>query len=283
MFADVSGSTALYDSQGDVVAKRKIDRCLKLMADVVKRHHGVIIKTIGDEIMCCYKSADDAIRAACEIHNRMELDDELKADAMAVRIGIHYGSMIEDKDDIFGDTVNLAARIVGISKARQILTTHVTVEQLDASLQAMTRAYDIAPIKGKKAEVNIWEVLWDNDEDTTRICLHPKRNSATLKLVYRGESVFIPLGCPSFKLGRSLKTNLVIDSDLASRIHAFIEYRRGKYILIDKSANGTYVLPDDAQQAVFLHGEEMVLTGGGIISLGEPIENAAEHLLRFEF
>ncbi len=179
--------------------------------------------------------------------------------------------------------MNLAARIVAISKAQQILTTNVTVGQLEASLQDMARAYDMAPIKGKKAEVNIWEILWDDDEDTTRICLHSDSHGSTLKLFYQEEAVLIPQGCSSFRLGRSHDANLVVDSQVASRIHAFIEYRRGKYILIDKSANGTYVLPNDTQQFVFLHGEEMVLTGGGLIGLGEPVENATRHLLRFEF
>ncbi len=288
MFADITGSTALYDTVGDEEAKRKIDICLQLMIRIVEEYQGVVIKTIGDEIMCRYDTVDYAVQAACAIHGIIDTHHELKTPAMSVRIGLHYGSTIEEKNDIFGDTVNVAARIASIAKGRQILTTDNSIEQLNMQLRLLARAYGGLPLKGKRSKVKIWEILWEDDGDETYLAppittvVEPK---TVLKLVYNQQAFPLASTVPPFSLGRSQEASLFIKTQFVSRVHAFIEYRLGKYILVDNSSNGTHVFFNDGWKSIFLHREEMPLTGDGVISLGEPIVDIKTdpHLINFYF
>lgn len=287
MFADIAGSTRLYDTLGDAAAKEKIDICLKLMGRIVEEYKGVVIKTIGDEIMCRYDTPDYATEAACAMHNIIDSHPTLKTASMAIRVGLHWGNIIHDKGDIFGDTVNVAARIASFAKARQILTTGSTVEQLNGHLRTMARAYDIAPLKGKKSELHIWEIVWDDEDDATYIApIAPPRESTQtpkLKVMFKQQIYPVPASTPPFSLGRSQEANVYINTQFVSRIHAFIEFSRGKHTLIDNSSNGTYVFFNDTEQTVFLHREAMPLTGDGILSLGKPIEADDEEQVNFYF
>ncbi len=284
MFADIAGSTALYDTLGDLAAKKKIDICLNLMIRITEEYQGIVIKTIGDEVMCRYPSADFAVQAACAMHNIIDSHHELKIAAIAIRIGLHSGNIIQDKGDIFGDTVNVAARISSFAKARQILTTNIVVEELNGSLKMMARVYDVAPIKGKKTELSIWEIIWENEEDATYIARatpsepeHPLK----LQLTFDQQKFLVPFSSVPFSLGRSQEADIPINTQFVSRIHAFIEFSRGKYILVDKSSNGTYILFNETQQTIFLHREAMPLTGEGIISLGQTINLGKSNLVNF--
>ncbi|NOQ34520.1 MAG: FHA domain-containing protein [Methylococcaceae bacterium] len=286
MFADIAGSTALYDTLGDKAAKQKIDICLKLMIRMTEEYKGVLIKTIGDEIMCRYESVDYAVEAACAMHNIIETHHELRTSSMAIRVGLHFGSIIHDKGDIFGDTVNVAARIAGFAKARQILATNVAIEQLNGQLKNMARAYDIAPLKGKKAELKIWEIVWDDEDDATYIAPMSESKvvqSSKLQLVFAQRTFSVPLSTPPFSMGRSPEADIYINTQFVSRIHAFIEYSRSKYSLVDNSSNGTYVYFNETGKTVFLHREAMPITGDGLISLGKPIETDDDALVKFYF
>jgi hypothetical protein len=286
MFADITGSTALYDTLGDIAAKQKIDICLQLMIRVTEEYKGVVIKTIGDEVMCRYPSANFAVQAACAMHKIIDNHDELRTQAITIRIGLHSGSIIEDKGDIFGDTVNVAARISSFAKARQILITNVVVEELNGLLKAMARVYDVAPIKGKKTDLSIWEIIWEDEDDATYIAYATpieSEKSQKLQLYFNQQSFLVPFSSVPFSLGRSQEANLLINTQFVSRIHAFIEFSRGKYILVDKSSNGTYVFLNETQQTIFLHREAMPLTGNGVISLGQDVEDGKNTLVKFYF
>ena len=286
MFADIAGSTALYDTLGDIAAKQKIDICLKLMIRITAEYEGIVIKTIGDEIMCRYPSADFAVQAACAMHKLIDNHGELRTQAIAIRIGLHSGSIIQDKGDIFGDTVNVAARISSFAKARQILITNMVVEELHGVLKAMARVYDVAPIKGKRTELSIWEIIWEDEEDATYIARATpvkSEKSQKLHLNFNQQKFLVPFSSVPFSLGRSQEANILINTQCVSRIHAFIEFSRGKYILVDKSSNGTYVFLNETRQTTFLHREAMPLTRDGVISLGQDVEEGKNTLVQFYF
>ncbi|MDQ7090060.1 MAG: adenylate/guanylate cyclase domain-containing protein [Methylococcales bacterium] len=286
MFADIAGSTALYDVLGDAAAKQKIDLCLNLMSKITEDYQGTVIKTIGDEIMCRYPSANLSVQAACAMHNSIDSHHELQMAAMAIRIGLHSGKIIEDKGDIFGDTVNVAARLSSFAKARQILISSVVEAELNEFLKVMARVYDLAPIKGKKTELSIWEIVWEDKDDMTYIARETPQTSAEslkLQLTFNQQNYPVSSASIPFNLGRTQEANILINTQFVSRIHAFIEYSRGKYILVDKSSNGTYVYFNKTQQTVFLHREAMSLTGNGVISLGQTIEAGKSTLVNFDF
>lgn len=274
MFADVSGSTRLYETLGDKDAKALIGDVVERMSEVTRRHGGTVIKTIGDEIMCRFPLADAGIRAACAIQEMMDATAPVRPGIkVAVRIGLHWGPALLEGGDVFGDAVNIAARMAGIAKGRQIITTEDTVHNLAPALAEKARLFDRAQVKGKQAELAIYDVLWEEKEDvTTMVSVRPVAapSPAAAPLVVRcgHDQKHVGSDGHAFVLGRADTCNLVVPGTLASRQHARIEFRRGKYVLVDQSTNGTWVRTGDGKD-VYLRREELPLWGEGLISLGE--------------
>src|SRR4051812_27083787 len=114
LFADVAGSTKLYDTLGDSLAKKMVDECIGLMREIVARHGGRVVKTIGDEVMCVLPDADSGCLAATDMQIRIMELPAVNNVKRAIRAGFHAGPVIEENLDVFGDTVNLASRMAGV-------------------------------------------------------------------------------------------------------------------------------------------------------------------------
>jgi adenylate cyclase len=279
MFADVAGSTKLYEDVGDDKARAMISHTIESMTRSTEAMRGRVIKTIGDEIMCVFVDADSTVKAAYDIQETVS-NDFTFGRALSIRIGAHFGPAILESDgDIFGDAVNVAARMAGIAKAGQIIITEDTVARLNDELKADTREFDRAPVKGKKEPMIIYEVMWQQ-EDVTRMAA-PNLLSAVstkpikMKLRWRDKQLELNDSSGVTVIGRGDQAEFVVDDKLASRLHARIEVRRGKFVVIDQSTNGTFVRTNDGRE-VYLRREELPLTGAGCFSLGSPVsaENA---------
>jgi class 3 adenylate cyclase len=288
LFADVAGSTRLFETLGDVAARHKVAECLELLSEVTQRHDGKVIKTIGDEVMCTFPSAEAATQAACEMHEILEEEATEMTEAgpvsLRIRVGMHFGPAILEGGDVFGDAVNVAARMASLSKAGQIITTESTIEQLPPILRASTRFIDRAPVKGKKETIDIYEVIWQQEDVTrmsTAVLADQTAPPVRMRLNYNNSTIEINQDRAQAVLGRSKSADLPVNESLASRQHVRIEYRRGKFFIIDQSTNGTYVkLANDEES--FLRREEMPLSGRGQISLGRSFAEDPQEVVDFE-
>jgi len=283
LFADIAESTRLYEVLGNHPAQEIVDQVLSAMTRVAERNGGTLVKTIGDEIMCRFPSADQAVAAAIDIQAGLRDGDIDGGHPLRVRIGLQYGPVIVRNGDLFGDSVNVAARVSGIAKGGQIITTRDTVEALSPVFAAKTRLFDVATVKGKAENLVIFEVLWEEENVTRIIRLDPSSDVGlpphTLTLLYGERRMRVDAGS-AVTIGRAETCDLIVLSPLASRMHARIEYRRGKFILLDQSTNGTYVLTADGKE-VFLRREELPLWGTGFLSLGEPALEGAPHRIAY--
>ncbi len=283
VFADVTGSVRLFDALGDETAWKLIQKCLKGMTEEVDEHQGRVIKTIGDEVMCTFSTADDAVKAAVGMQERVR-DDSIGGDAsepaLAVRIGIHFGEVIPKDNDVFGDAVNLASRMATAAKGGQIITTQFTAEALSWQLKSMVRLVDRMPVKGKRDPINIYEVVWE--EGATNVASNAVRSAdveAQLSLRYRDKVIVMDHTSAPLMLGRGRQAHLRVDDANASRMHLRVEYSRGKFMIFDESVNGTYVLTP-AGEVALRRNESHVLSGTGQISLGRKAdenENAVHY------
>jgi class 3 adenylate cyclase len=167
LFADISGSTRLYDTLGDTQAKKLVDECIGIMRDIVARYKGRVIKTIGDEVMCVLPDADSGHLAAADMQLRISSLEIVGNVRRAIRVGFHCGPVIEENNDVFGDTVNMAARMAGLAKGMQIITTRATVDKLSAPLRSSTRGIAALSVKGKGDDVDVCEVIWQATDDLT--------------------------------------------------------------------------------------------------------------------
>lgn len=282
MFADISGSTQLYEMLGDSAARLKVSECLDTISQVIDQQKGTVIKTIGDEVFCTFTNAEDAVAAAHEMQSILARDPKCDAvseqDPLSIRVGLHYGPVILESGDVFGDAVNVAARMAAQAKAGQIITTQVTVERLSALMQAKTRLIDRTSIKGKKEKIDLYEVLWQDDEITRLVTGVIEAQASTVKLClrYHGQQIELDNERPSAILGRGNTVDLRIHEKLASRQHMRFELSRGKFLIVDQSTNGTHMRTESGQD-FFLRRQEMPLSSDGMISLGRPFtENPVE-------
>ena len=169
MFADVVGSTQLFELLGDDIARATIAETLELLTSVTNGHGGTVIKTIGDEVMCTFPGAEDSANAATEMHETLEDANDMREEGpkIKIRIGMHFGPALLEGGDVFGDAVNVAARMAAQAKGGQIITTKTTIDLLDPITQATSRFVDRAPIKGKKEDIEIYEIIWQESDVTT--------------------------------------------------------------------------------------------------------------------
>jgi class 3 adenylate cyclase len=285
LFADISGSTAIYDRLGNEQALQLISRTLGILIQEMNKHLGTLIKTIGDEIMCTFPDAATAVKAACAMQAAINAQRPGGERPLYIRIGLHYGEVIQDGTDVFGDAVNVAARITAITRARQIMTTRAAVEALPQELRDKARELKRAELRGKDESFDMFQIQWELEDTTrTRIGLPSFRRPADtrheLMLRYRQKVVALNEKQKSVMLGRGETCDLVIYNTFASRQHARIECSFGKFLLTDHSSNGTYVRFSD-NQVVQVSNQQIVLHGSGSISLGEPFSEVPTEVIEF--
>jgi len=282
LFADVSGSTKLYDTIGDAAAHEAIELCLKLFSALTEQHGGRVIKTIGDEVMAVFPEASKAGAAARDIQLGINEMAPVGKVRLGVRIGMHQGPVVEKAGDLFGDTVNLAARLTEMASRGQIITSLETVNLLTPLQKMDCRQLYSIPVKGKDREVPICELMWTDTDDATQVVAQRASTDAgnALRLVYRSRVVTLGEEKKSVVLGRDNTADLVIPDRMASRAHCEIEKRQDKFVLADRSANGTY-LSIDGDREIVLRREEAMLRGHGFIALGQSRATATEFVEYF--
>jgi class 3 adenylate cyclase len=274
LFADVVGSTQLYEQLGDAPAREMVGRCLEIMREATESNRGSVIKTMGDEIMSTFPTADDAMNAAKRMQEVISTDPSLAHDNghVAIRIGCHYGAVVQEQRDIFGSAVHTANRMTSQAKAMQIITTLSTVERLSAEWQATARQIDVATVRGKADEVILFEVLWQPDDATSMLPSIAWSNAKRarprrLSLRCQGQEVTVGEGRKSVTLGRAEENDIVVKGNLISRVHARVESSRDRFTLIDESTNGTFVQTSDGEE-IFVRRDNTLLNGAGVIGLG---------------
>ena len=278
LFADVSGSTKLYETAGDAVAHAAIEKCVNLMREKTVNAKGRVIKTIGDEVMSAFPTADAAADAAIEMQSAIAELPPVGNTQIGIRIGFNHGPVVERDGDVFGDAVNLAARLAGVATKGQIITARDTVMLMAPMLKAATRAITTIQVKGKAQEIQVYELMSQQSEDMTTLASQKsvyKPKNAKLRLIVQGSEVILSSERPGVALGRDASADLVIKERMASRAHGKIERRLDKYILTDHSANGTFVTIEGDKEIV-LRREEFTLRGHGWIAFGQTRATATD-------
>jgi adenylate cyclase len=286
VFADISKSTQLFEVYGNERAREIVARTLGILSSVTTEHEGRVIKTIGDEVMCTFENIEQAVGATTRMPQAVVDDPELAEIGVALRIGMHFGDVLSDDYDVYGDAVNVAARMVQLARPDQIITTRVTVDMLPSYQHSNLRSLGAAHVRGKKSEMDIYEVLWQPDAtDLTimhgQLAMGGRAPKARLHIRYADRDYKFEKGRPPFMMGRGEKNDLVVPDQSVSRTHASIEYQGGKFILIDRSTNGTF-LQIRNEEKVFLHREQIHLRNEGLIMLGQDIGEEGREAIHFQ-
>jgi adenylate cyclase len=286
LFADVVGSTRLYELMGDLKARDMVAICIEAMRSATEQHEGTVIKTMGDEVMSTFPSADQALNAAAQMQQHISRHSQLKVEGqpVAIRIGCHFGPVVLENRDVFGSTVHTANRMTSQAKAGQIMTTAAMVEHLSPQWRAVVRQVDVAMLKGQGSEVALYEVLWQTEDVTSMvpaIALAGKSGPAVrLRLSFEDRDIVLDERHPAIAIGRAEDNDVVVKGNLISRLHARIEINRHKCVLIDQSTNGTFVQTDDGDEA-FVRRDSVQIKGKGLIGLGKLPDRDSPETIRF--
>lgn len=284
-FADVSGSTQLYERLGDTTAHACISQSLQRIAQHATACRGHLVETIGDEAMITFANPEDAARAACEIQRHFAREPVHDAHYVKVRIGFHFGPIEYDDGHPFGDTVNVAARVVALCEAGRIVATQHTLAGCRQNSEFHLRPYQRARVKGKSKPLVLEEIVWDNEDATSLLNFTQntviKAPGLSMDLIYLGNRISLTTERSSYVIGRGADCDLNIESVLASRRHCRLEFRWGEVYLVDHSTNGTYVSTVAGKResdglSARLHRREMPLKGKGILSVGTPVESGTQ-------
>ena len=259
VFADVVGSTHLYEAMGDDRARETVQRCLEVMKEATEQFGGNVIKTMG-------------------ITNNPGIGD--LGTNVAIRIGSHYGPVVTENRDISGLAVHTANKMTSQAKAGQILITAATVEQLSGEWQGLVRQIDVAAVRGRADELAVFEVLWQPEEATSmlpavNVAAKLRPTAQRLRLCYQDSEVLVDQSTATdVTMGRADENDLVIKGNLISRVHARVAVVKNRYMLVDESTNGTFIQRDDGEE-IYVRRDSTELSGSGIISLGRVAPRGA--------
>jgi len=284
LFADISESTSLYQKLGDVAARNIVNACLKLIIDTLARFDGRLVKTIGDEVMCVFPSADLGVLAASSMQAQVAAARPGNH-PVSIHIGLHFGTVLVEEDDVFGDTVNVAAYLAAVAAAEQILTTEATEQCLSAALKACVRPIFHAVLKGAKEESTVFQVLWRTDNvDLTDVNLRSDKiipsDTGSLLIALDEERVRVDQWRTGVVIGRSKDCDLVVSDSFASRQHFTIKLVRTHFYLFDHSINGTFVSLESGEEVHVLR-RELLLDGSGQISVGRSRSERPPEVIHF--
>ena len=244
-FIDVAASVALYRRLGDARAAREIAATLDDVRRRAASQGGKLVKRSGDELLLLFSDPDRAMDALIEIQHHAGLD---------LRIGVHFGPVLWQRGDVYGDTVNLAARLTAIARARQIVLSRPVFEAIDGTRRSRCERFERLRIKGIATPVAIYQLCWEGgaatDINTLQTTLLPAPSAPVLELVLEnlgeglGQGVGKKLriaGGDDALIGRDPSCDLIIDHPRVSRFHATVEFQDGQFLLRDHSTNGSVV------------------------------------------
>lgn len=285
LLADITGSTPLYEAVGDAAALRRIDDCLDQLRAIVAQAGGSFIRSKGDDVLCTFPDPSSAFKAA----HQMLL--QRPAAPLGVHAGIHFGPIIHAHGDIFGDAVNLTARLAALAQPGEALISRTLVELLPQTEVRFLRVLDNMTFKGKSARIEVYSLL--EDDAAPRTEMTAGHGSGHTRTRYQGTipGVAVMLHyvgharhcgeMASLSIGRAADCDVVIERPWVSRMHATVSVRRGKVQLDDRSSSGTYVSVGDGYE-FFMRRETVLLTGSGVISPTLRPADARAELIHYE-
>ena len=287
LFADVVGSTRLFEVLGDLAARDKVAVCIEIMRRATEQHSGAVVKTMGDEIMATFADCDAAIDAAVEMQAAIagHPDLEIEGQQITIRIGCHFGPVVLESRDVFGVAVHTANRMTSQAKAGQIIITDAIQQRISDQWKAVARRLDVSVPRGQHEEITIFEVLWQHGETTSMLpaiaTITELQKQFRIRLRYLGsELVLDQRERSAATLGRGQENDLVIKGNLVSRLHARIEAGKNRFMLVDQSTNGTFVQSQSGDDA-FVRRDAIPLKGQGVIGLGRVPEPQSYHTVEF--
>lgn len=280
VIADVAGSTPLYEAEGDASAMELVTQTLDRISTIQTRLGGEFVVSRGDDVHFLFTDPCAAFEAA-----QIVLQDP-GCQRLPLHYALHWGTALKGPNNIFGDAVNLAARICGMANPGEVLMSRAYVDRLPVELQSTLRPLSNFRIKGKADAVELFALFPRSvvSSESTVIpvsaaMVKPKPH-AELVLHVDGRKVEAREG-QEITIGRLDGCTIQQDNGWVSRQHASLRVRAGLVELTDKSSNGVY-LTMDGQEEVLIRRQTVLLAGAGTMSAGVTASSEDAVTISFE-
>jgi adenylate cyclase len=275
VFADLVGSTGIFERLGDATAGRFVTQLTTALAKVFEQHNGRVVKLLGDGLFVVFPREDQALTACIAIQERLQHKPVRPGGVgrpVQMQMGIESGEVVEIEGDCYGDAVNSAARLADLAGADQILATQRVRDALPPGQQDKLRGLGPMYLRGKAGATEVYRVEWrpEHDADATVMgaSMFGQPTGAQLEISIAGQTRLLEADGEPLTLGRSATADLAVNDSRVSRLHATIEWRGGHFVLIDASSFGTWVYFGNQPEPVVLRRTECYLVGQGQIALG---------------
>jgi class 3 adenylate cyclase len=293
LFADLRGSTALYETMGNAEATAVVTQSVALAARIVTSLGGQVVKTLGDGLMAMFTESGWAVQAADEMHESMERiggPSVSRAGAapqpLKLQVALAAGEVVEMSGDVFGDAVNVAARLLDHAGDNETLVTATVLAGLDDLQRSRFRNLDKMQLRGRVEPVHVYLLeaarRFGDTAATAFGDIMPAAEPEGIRLVWLDLNRIYTSASLPLVLGRSPQATYCIDDTRVSRSHARIDWHGGTFQLTDLSYNGTYVRFDHDPEVISLRRGTCTLHGSGVIGLGTPPADAVSPSVRFE-
>ncbi|MBC7471394.1 MAG: adenylate/guanylate cyclase domain-containing protein [Ramlibacter sp.] len=276
VFADLVGSTGIFERLGDETAGRFVTQLTTALSKTFEQHNGRVVKLLGDGLFVVFPREADAIDACLAIQERLQekpVHPGGNLGPVQMQMGVETGEVVEIAGDCYGDAVNSAARLADLAGAAQILTTQRVADALSPAQREQLRSLGPMYLRGKSDATEVYRVDWqvDRENDATVMGASMFKAGAKagfLELAAAGQTVRLEPRGDKRTLGRAVTSSLSINDSRVSRLHASIEWRGGQFVLSDASSFGTWVYMGNQTEPVVLRRTECYLVGHGQITLG---------------
>ena len=295
VFADLTGSTGMFEALGDAKAAQAVTRLTEWLGKVCVGKGGTVVKSLGDGLLMVFANNTNAVQAVFDMQ-RLHSEriktwpDKLK---MHLQVGLARGDVVEQAGDYFGDTVNLASRLSDLSGAQQILANKAVIDALPSNSSVRFRSLGAMEIRGRLESCMVYRLEWQNevltDFFTMPAELAPSPSSVTVRQGGTIDMSWLDISASfastelPIHIGRVPQAQFVVNDPRVSRIHAKITWRAGKFYLEDVSSYGTWLRFTGSAAILALRRQESVLLGAGEIALGASFEDFSVPTIGFKF
>ncbi|MBT9495077.1 MAG: adenylate/guanylate cyclase domain-containing protein [Paucibacter sp.] len=293
LFADLRGSTGLFETLGNAEATSLVTHTVGLIAQAVDECKGRLVKTLGDGLMAVFELPNDGVMAAIRMHEMLErvvargkgqgASPSLRA--LRMQVALARGEVVEMNGDCFGDAVNVAARLLNHAGDNETLITAEVLTGLPTAKKLRFRSLDLIAIRGRAepVHVHVLDQAMQGDVAATQFGeIQHAVEPDGIRLVWLDLDRVFDIDNMPIILGRSVQATYCITDARVSRSHARIDWHAGSFSITDLSYNGTFVRFGSSGDVVSLKRGSCTLHGSGTIGLGSPPVDITAPIVNFE-
>lgn len=295
VFADLSGSTGVFEQLGNAKATNAITRLTQWMGAVCTSHGGRVVKYLGDGVLMVFTHSGAALEAVTTMQrlHKQRLEKWPKELRMRLKVGLARGDVVEQQDDFFGDAVNVASRLSDIAADDQMLATDTVIDDLPSSHNHRCRSLGPMNLRGRAEPCVVFRVEWQEEVPTDFLTMpgmlavppsrKPEVESQRLELSSLGTVMTFAIAQLPALMGRDAEAHFVVQDQRVSRLHARIVWRQGQFVLEDVSSYGTWVRFTGNDNIIALRRQDCMLHDSGEIALGASFDDFSVPTIAFKF